>query len=415
MPGKLSSVAPTGLCATDEGKASEYEILCQCIAELEAREKEKKKVEVRRMDNIPVQNRLVKLIGSKPIFDCHIGEAAAQVLWDTGSQISTANLDWVKETFPEAELRPVSDFLEEGEKVQFTAANNTVVPMVGCVVLNFAIGKYKFPVPFLVTNSELARPIVGYNVIKRFIDTADPGDVLDLLMNSLRDVDGDKVKTMVNVVAQNVDDDDFLGDLRTVKPCMIPANSSASVRCRVKGDVKGLNLTFLCAEPCVADWDDQLVVTESLGELVRGRTPHVNIELRNTSSKDKYLPKHMLVGEICAVNAVLPLKLFNASPVDENVDVCKVQEKDDVKSSSRWQPKADLSHLCDQERKEIEELLREECDVFAKSDTDIGEIPDFQMDIHLTDEVPVNQAYRHLPRKLYKDVRNYLNDLIVNG
>ena len=127
---------------------------------------------------------------------------------------------------------------------------------------------------------------------------------------------------------------------------MIPANSSASVRCRVKGDVKGLNLTFLCAEPCVADWDDQLVVTESLGELVRGRTPHVNIELRNTSSKDKYLPKHMLVGEICAVNAVLPLKLFNSSPVDENVDVCNVQKKDDVKSSSKWQPKADLGHLC---------------------------------------------------------------------
>ena len=59
--------------------------------------------------------------------------------------------------------------------------------------------------------------------------------------------------------------------------------------------------------------------------------------------------------------------------------------------------------------------MYEECEVFAKSDTDIGIIPDFQMDIHLTDEVPVNQAYRHLPRKLYDDVKNYLNDLIVNG
>ena len=27
----------------------------------------------------------------------------------------------------------------------------------------------------------------------------------------------------------------------------------------------------------------------------------------------------------------------------------------------------------------------------------------------------MNQAYRHLPRKLYDDVKDYLNDLIVNG
>ena len=38
-----------------------------------------------------------------------------------------------------------------------------------------------------------------------------------------------------------------------------------------------------------------------------------------------------------------------------------------------------------------------------------------QIDINLVDEVPVNEAYRHLPRKLYDDVKSYLNDLIVNG
>ena len=86
----------------------------------------------------------------------------------------------------------------------------------------------------------------------------------------------------------------------------------------------------------------------------------------------------------------------------------------DVKCE-KWQPKANLDHLPERERKEIEELLFEECDVFARSDTDIGDIQDFEMDIKLTDEIPVNQAYRHLPRKLYDDVKNYLNDLIVNG
>ena len=129
---KLASVADTGQCATEDVKAlTEFEILSQCITELENREKAKKQTDVRRIDNIPIQNRLVKLVGDKPLIDCKIGGVGSQVLWDTGSQISSLSLDWVKENFPEAELRPISDFLEEGENVKFTAANNTEVPMVG--------------------------------------------------------------------------------------------------------------------------------------------------------------------------------------------------------------------------------------------------------------------------------------------
>ena len=76
---------------------------------------------------------------------------------------------------------------------------------------------------------------------------------------------------------------------------------------------------------------------------------------------------------------------------------------------------AELGHLSDTQRKLVEKVLWDECDVFAKSDSDIGDIRDFQMGINLTDEVPVNDAYRHLPRKLYEDVKNYINDLVING
>ena len=68
-----------------------------------------------------------------------------------------------------------------------------------------------------------------------------------------------------------------------------------------------------------------------------------------------------------------------------------------------------------EQRELIRKLLWDECEVFAKNDTDIGSIPDLQMEIKLSDEIPVNEAYRHLPRKLYDDVKNYINDLIVNG
>ena len=37
------------------------------------------------------------------------------------------------------------------------------------------------------------------------------------------------------------------------------------------------------------------------------------------------------------------------------------------------------------------------------------------MKINLSDQIPVKEAYRHLPRNLYEEVRNYVNDLVING
>ena len=59
----------------------------------------------------------------------------------------------------------------------------------------------------------------------------------------------------------------------------------------------------------------------------------------------------------------------------------------------------------------MEELLTEECNVSSKRDSDIGDIKDFAMKINLSDEIPVKDAYTHL----YEEVRNYVNDLLVNG
>ena len=321
-----------------------------------------KNIDVRRKDNIPLQNRLVKLIGSKPVFECLLGGKKSEVLLDTGSMIALGDNNWVTSNFPDIEIRPISDFVDKQDeaRIKFTAANNTEVEMLGCVELPFSIGDSTFPVPFLITNSELARPIIGYNVIEHFIKTGKPEDVVDLLINSVHDVEAEKVKVMVNLINESVEDDDFLGDLRAVKPCVIPAKSSARVRCRVKGDVKGLDLQFLCSEPCVADWDDDLVVSESLGELCRGRTPHVNIEIRNTSATDKYIRKNMIVGEISAINAVIPLKLFNSDPFEgddvKQAEVLNLEGSADEAAKEtpappKWQPKAKLDHLPEDQRK----------------------------------------------------------------
>ena len=61
------------------------------------------------------------------------------------------------------------------------------------------------------------------------------------------------------------------------------------------------------------------------------------------------------------------------------------------------------------------QVLMEEKDVFSRTECDIGDIKDFQMKINLEDSIPVREAYRKIPRNLYTEVRDYINDLVTNG
>ena len=72
--------------------------------------------------------------------------------------ISTVSQEWMSKNFPNVDLRPISDFLESGEKVEFATANGTEFPTVGTVVLDFALGENCFPVPFLVANTKMSHP-----------------------------------------------------------------------------------------------------------------------------------------------------------------------------------------------------------------------------------------------------------------
>jgi len=75
----------------------------------------------------------------------------------------------------------------------------------------------------------------------------------------------------------------------------------------------------------------------------------------------------------------------------------------------------DLSHLSDDQQCQVQQMLREECDVFAKDDWDTGCIEDLQMDIQLKDNVPVQRTYNEIPRYLFQEVKTYIQDLLSQG
>ena len=421
MP-KLDPVVDAGQATTDFdfNKSSDAEKLQWAISELEKRVKVDSVCDIRKPVSSGLQRRLVRLIGAKPLFKCLLDGIESRVLWDTGSQVSVIDLEWLSVFAPDAVLRPINDFLDHDEKVEFLAANNTVLPIQGAVVLEFTMGHKTFPVPFVVTSSSLSNPIIGFNVMTHAICSGETDMVVSSLRESMEEVSVGKINVMVDLISHNFEDTDCVGLLKATKNVTIPPKGVARFKCRVKGDVRGMDLSFITSAPTQGDWDEDLEVTNALGELVRGRTPNVNIEIRNTSDKVKEIRSNMVVGEISAVNAVIPIPVSKMSADVGSIKLGpKVGEGDDsppdIPENQKWQPEAKLDHLPPDQKAAIEKLLWDECDLFAKTDTDIGEIPDLQMEINLTDEIPVNEAYRHLPRKLYDDVKSYLNDLIVNG
>ena len=157
--------------------------LCEYIQELEVMERCKQVFSVRESSQVKVKNRLVQLIGERPTLDCRLNNEMIQALWDTGAMVSIVSRDWLKEKIPNVTVMSVTEFLK-GDKMHLVAANNTKVGVDGIVILDFRIGDFSTPVPFVVTEEEVPEPIIGYNVIKCIVQT-DVDGVPEALKKSL--------------------------------------------------------------------------------------------------------------------------------------------------------------------------------------------------------------------------------------
>ena len=70
--------------------------------------------------------------------------------------------------------------------------------------------------------------------------------------------------------------------------------------------------------------------------------------------------------------------------------------------------------MTQEQQARVRKLLLEQCDVFSKNPSDIGDISVFQMEIKLSDQTPIRESFRCIPRKLLEKVENYIDDLITN-
>ena len=116
---------------------------CGAINQLEELEKSKLygSQSVREIQ-LDFKNRLkiAKLVGQKPMLRCQLNEKWVDALWDTGSMITLVDRIWLQENFADEEVIPVEEFFE-GENLTIRAANKSLIPFDGVVVLRFSLGE----------------------------------------------------------------------------------------------------------------------------------------------------------------------------------------------------------------------------------------------------------------------------------
>ena len=125
--------------------------------------------------------RLIKLVGEKCIVNAKISNVPSKCLWDTGAQISVVSRRWLRKHFPSVKMRPIEELLNEPLLIR--TANKTLLCYSGWVEFMFEVDSVQLPVPFLIVDTDIERPIIGYNVIKEMCKLKDEGTVEWLCRN----------------------------------------------------------------------------------------------------------------------------------------------------------------------------------------------------------------------------------------
>ena len=150
-----------------------------------------------------IKSKLMRLIGVRPMLKCFLDDEIFEVLWDTGSMVSLVDTKWVKTYFPDKQIHPITDFLEN-QTLRVQAANLTEISFEGVILLKFSLKKLSktFTVPILVTDLDIKEPILGFNVIEYLIMQENENSK-DLLKTSFRkEMSADKISLMVYLIQE---------------------------------------------------------------------------------------------------------------------------------------------------------------------------------------------------------------------
>lgn len=379
------------------------------------------------------QRQTAKLVGKRCLVRASLGGVDTSILWDTGSQVSIVGTNWKRKYLPDVKVRPVEELLEEGA-LELSAANGTDIPYDGWMEVEFTLSKNAVAgmsdkpvvVPILVASSDIERPIIGFNVIEELALTNDTcgdctpsGQMVEKLCSAL-EVGRKTARAVLSVLKkQKLENQPHIARVGR-QPVTIPKNKVVAVPCG-RLNKRVFSSSHVVLEPNhETPWPTGLVIREQLIQLPSEDNSKIDVTVENLTDNDIILSSRTTLGWLHSVGAIYPSQTMSTidqrpEARDSSSATSFAQQPSQIPQAEPWDPPIDLSHLSDDRRQQVQQMLREECDVFAKDDWDTGCIKDLQMDIQLKDNVPVQRTYNAIPRHLYQEVKTHIQDLLSRG
>lgn len=342
--------------------------------------------------------------------------------------MSIIDQQWTDTHIPNYTVRPLSELLEE--ELGIHAVTGHVVPYSGWVGLIVNLAGNDDPnltiqAPFLVSQLPLPQPLLGAKVLEEIIRRKESsGDavatVISLLLSAFG-IEEEQVEAIVNFIQVPPRTYCDPVTIRVGKGhALILPGRTVHVWCRVPPnfDVSDPLVLYEPAEKSAAL--GQLSVGEGLLEVNDTRWPYVKVHISNHSKYEVTLPKRTTLGTIQHVIKVLETDAPESHQVDSTSRKVTTVEVNGITSPhtsppESWLPPVDISHLSPEQQQAVKEVLYEECGAFSHNSNDIGCIPSLQMEIRTKDDIPVQRAYASIPKPLYREVKEYIQELLVKG
>ncbi|KAL3972968.1 pleiotrophin [Sarotherodon galilaeus] len=374
-------------------------------------------------NHLPPPEKVAPLIGRKSLLKCSMNGYAVTAMLDTGANVSIIDHAWKNKYLPEKEIHPLSELMDE--ELSVTAVTGEAVPYDGWmeVVVNLQGNNdpdLSIRVPFLVSRLDLERPLVGFNVIQELIKSNESRPkIMSILVNLLTgalEINSAKAEAIVSFIQTKPKVEQNATVKVGRKGATINPGQVAYIRCGVSLDISDSSPLVLF-EP---NLDDTPLLPLSIGEgllaIQQDERPFVKVPVSNHSTETVVLPSSTVLGTIEAIDGVIG----TGSPSSEhsrargNTDP-PPNPMSDLPPTTLWHPPVDVSHLSDEQQRKVKQMLYEESGAFACDDEDIGCIPSLQMSINLKDNIPVQRTYAAVPKPLYKEVKEYIQDLLAKG
>ena len=353
------------------------------------------------MVNGPNENIFKQMIGKDNVGEILIDGVKTNALVDTGSQISTISMAFLKHLKPEPEIRDLDEL-----DLEVKCADGRPLQYIGYVAVHVSSPfieqcQDEDAYPLLVvpdTEYNKSVPIIaGTNIIRRLkcltLDTTSVPDSWDLAFSSLTNNSVGVVKSTVKLTLQPM-------EVRTVTGFV---RKGQNVESAITEQIEGGSLPKVAVCPRVVKLDNP------------GKTSRVPVRLCNLSARVITIPPK---ANLCDLHEVKVLRSPSVAKTDNKQKTSvNVNQQCAVDTKSNTPPGLDLENsvLTIEQKQQVRQFLSRWDGIFSKSPTDLGCAKLVEHEIHLENDRPFKEPYRRIPPALIQEVREHLNEMLEVG